>query len=97
MGEPETEALRPECTASTSGSVLGSPRRGSILVMELHQKVPRDDKFDVVGFLRRQLETCTSEMKAVIEGSIKFLEVDESPNNEENKKRDEECAASLQK
>ena len=77
--------------------MLESPRRDSILVMELRQKVPADDKFDVVSFLRRQLKTCTSEMKEVIEGSIKFLEVDESPNNEENKKRDEECAASLRK
>ena len=95
IGQPEIGTLQAECTASTSGSVLGSPRRDSTLVMELRQKVPADDKFDVVSFLRRQLETCTSDMKEVIEGSIRFMEEDEPPKGKDDEKRSEECAAPL--
>ena len=35
VGKPEGSALKAKCTASTLGSVLRSPRRDSVLVMEL--------------------------------------------------------------
>ena len=51
MGEPEGRAMEGRYTPSPSDSMLRNPRRGSILVMELLQRVPADDKFDVVDFL----------------------------------------------
>ena len=42
--------------------------------MELRKKIPADDKFDMGAFLRRQLETCASDMKEVIRGMIGFME-----------------------
>ena len=97
VGEPETSTLKAECTASTSGFVLGSPRRDSILVMELRQKVPANDKFDVGAFLRRWLETCTSDMTEVIQGLIGFMDESKPPKGKDDEKRSEECVAPLQK
>ena len=65
--------------------------------MELRQRVPANDKFDVGTFLRRQLETCTSNMTEVIEGLIEFMDKSEPPKGGDDKSKKEECAAHLRK
>ena len=70
--------MKGECTPSPSDTTTKTPRPDSTLLMEMHQRVPKDDKFDVGAFLRKQRDSCASDVKEVITGLIGFMDKDKT-------------------
>ena len=53
----------------------------------LRERMPQDDSFDVVGFLREELTICSPKMSEVILGKIQFLEAKDTEATTEKKEK----------